>query len=411
MIPVISIVLLVVVLALTAWAVFRPARASENGDRLERILRAEMAQNRKENAETAKENRAEVSAALKSFNDSMLQRFDALLNSSEKKIESMRQTVEKQMQGMQQSNETKLDQMRHTVEEKLHDTLEKRFGQSFMMVSQQLDKVHKGLGEMQALATGVGDLKKVLSNVKTRGVFGELQLQNLIEERLTSDQYGKNVATKIGETERVEFAIKFPGDGETPVWLPVDSKFPNEFYDRYIDACERSDDAGIEETRKELAARIRDEAKKIRQKYIDPPNTTEYAVLFLPFESLFADIVKMGLLETLQREYQVTICGPTTFHALLTSLQMGFRNITIQKRSAEVWQLLGLVKTEFGKFGDLLDKTRRKLEEATNTIDDASRKTRTIERKLRDVQQPSLPPQEGLLGEGSEAAAEAENIV
>jgi len=291
---------------------------------------------------------------------------------------------------LQEGNEKKLDEMRRTVDEKLNETLEKRLGESFKQVSDRLEAVHKGLGEMQNLAASVGDLKKVMSNVKSRGVLGEYQLQNLIEDLLTNEQYEKNVKTKIGSGAVVEFAIKMPhgGDTEKTLWLPVDSKFPKEDYEALVEAYEKGDIEAMEEYRKAFVKSIRKNAQDIKEKYIDPPNTTEYGIMFLPYESLFGEVLRTpGLFEQLQREFKITVTGPTTLSALLNSLQMGFRTLAIEKRSSEVWDLLGAVKTEFGQFGDVLAKTKKKLIEATNVIDHSETRTRAIERKLRNVQE------------------------
>jgi len=283
----------------------------------------------------------------------------------------------------------------------LHATLEQRLGESFKLVSERLELVHKGLGEMQTLASGVGDLKKVLTNVKTRGTWGEIQLGNLLEQILSPEQYAKNVATKLGSNDRVEFAIKLPGkerDGEV-VWLPLDAKFPQEDYQRLVEAAEQANVALVDETGKMLEARIKNEAKSIKEKYLDPPRTTDFAILFLPTEGLYAEIIRrIGLTDLLQREYRVTVAGPTTLAAILNSLQMGFRTLAIEKRSSEVWSLLGAVKTEFGRFGEILDKTQKKLQEASNTIETASRRSRAIEQKLKDVQQLPATDATRLLG-------------
>jgi DNA recombination protein RmuC len=293
--------------------------------------------------------------------------------------------------------------MRATVDEKLQTTLEKRLGESFKQVSERLEQVYKGLGEMRNLATGVGDLKKVLTNVKTRGTWGEIRLSHILEQILTPDQYGVNVATKKNSNERVEFAIKLPGqdtDEQKVVWMPIDSKFPQEDYQRLLDAQEAADKELSEKSIKNLEMRIKTEAKFIKEKYIDPPHTTDFGIMFLPIEGLYAEVLRRpGLCDTLQREFRIVVTGPTTLAALLNSLQMGFRTLAIEKRSSEVWELLGVVKTEFGKFGDVLAKTKKKLKEASNTIGQAEVRTRAIERKLRDVEQ---VPQPTDLIEGSE---------
>jgi DNA recombination protein RmuC len=308
---------------------------------------------------------------------------------NDEKLERVRAVVENRLQLMQKDNNEKLEVMRATVDEKLHATLEKRLGESFKLVSDRLESVHKGLGEMQTLAAGVGDLKKVLTNVKTRGTWGEVQLGSLLDQIMTPAQYEKNVAVKKRSGERVEFAIKLPNgpDEETPLWLPIDAKFPVEDYQRLVAAREVGDLALIESVSKDLVTRIKGEAKDIRDKYIAPPETTDFGILYLPTEGLYAEITQRpGLQELLQRDYRVMVAGPNTVAALLNSLQMGFRTLAIEKRSSEVWQILGSVKNEFGKFGDLLDKTHKKLQEASNTIESAASKSRTIERKLDKVQ-------------------------
>jgi len=299
-----------------------------------------------------------------------------------------REALEQQLGKLQQDNAAKLEQMRQTVDEKLHATLEQRLSESFKQVSERLELVHKGLGEMQSLAAGVGDLKKVLSNVKNRGVMGEVQLAALLEQILTPEQYETNVATKPDSRDRVEFAIRLPGrDSEGTVWLPLDAKFPTEDYQRLQEAQDAADPVAVEAAAKALEARIRLEAKTIAEKYLAPPATTDFGLLYLPFEGLYAEVLRRpGLFEALQRDYRVTLCGPTTLSALLNSLQMGFRTLAIEKRSSEVWQVLGVVKTEFGKFGEVLANTKRQLETVARSIDQAEVRTRQIERKLKDVE-------------------------
>jgi len=299
-----------------------------------------------------------------------------------------RETLEQQLGKLQQDNAAKLEQMRQTVDEKLHATLEQRLSESFKQVSERLELVHKGLGEMQSLAAGVGDLKKVLSNVKNRGVMGEVQLAALLEQMLTPEQYETNVATKPGSRDRVEFAIRLPGrDSEGTVWLPLDAKFPTEDYQRLQEAQDAADPVAVEAAAKALEARIRLEAKTIAEKYLAPPATTDFGLLYLPFEGLYAEVLRRpGLFEALQRDFRVTLCGPTTLSALLNSLQMGFRTLAIEKRSSEVWQVLGAVKSEFGKFGEVLANTKRQLETVARSIDQAETRTRQIERKLKDVE-------------------------
>lgn len=308
-------------------------------------------------------------------------------------VEKMSELVVERLLKLQEGNEAKLEQMRVTVEEKLQGTLEKRLGESFKMVSDRLDLVHRGLGEMQTLASGVGDLKKVLTNVKTRGTWGEFQLAAILEQLLTPDQYAANVQVKKNSAEIVEFAIRLPGADDEKVWLPIDSKFPKEDYEKMIDASEAGNQELFLVSRDSLVKSLKKFARDIRDKYISPPNTTDFAILFLPTESLFAEILRIpGLNESLQREYRVTVAGPTTLAALLNSLQMGFRTLSIQKRSAEVWKLLGAVKTEFGKYHDLLDKVQKKLTEAQNTISETQSKTRNISSKLKKVEE--MPSQD-----------------
>jgi DNA recombination protein RmuC len=359
----------------------------KNIEKVERSLRDDIAKNREETGHNSKQLREEIGNALKNYNDSIYNQFMSLTRANENKLEGIRSTVEERLKILQDDNTKKLEQMRQTVDEKLHSTLEKRLGESFKQVSDRLEQVHKGLGEMHSLAAGVGDLKKVLTNVKTRGTWGEIQLGALLDQILTPDQYEKNVATKKGSRENVEFAIKLPGREGNPVWLPIDAKFPKEDYEKLLDAQEKGVVDLIDELTKSLENRIKAEAKDIRDKYIDPPNTTDFGILFLPIEGLYAEILRRpGLCEYLQKEYRISVAGPTTIAAFLNSLQMGFRTLAVEKRAGEVWGLLGAVKTEFGKFGDILDKTHKKLQEASNNIEDAARKSRTIERKLRNVE-------------------------
>lgn len=376
--------------------------------RMEAAVKQEMVTNRQESGDNTQRIRAELAASIKSFGDLIHQtmtnanavqkdNFFALLNKQSEqnnatsaRLDQMRETLEKKMADLQTGNERKLDEMRATVDEKLQKTLEARLGESFKLVSERLEAVHKGLGDMQQLATGVGDLKRVLTNVKARGVLGEYQLESILEQVLTIDQYGRNVKTKEGSNALVEFAIKLPGRGdkEKVVWLPVDSKFPKEDFEALIDAYDQALPDLIEEYRKSFVKGIRKCAQDISSKYVDPPNTTDFAILFLPFESLYAEVLRTpGLFESLQREYKIIITGPTTLSALLNSLQMGFRTLAIEKRSGEVWQLLGAVKTEFGNFGGILEKTQKKLQEASNVIEQAGVRSRAIEKKLRSVQE------------------------
>jgi DNA recombination protein RmuC len=308
-------------------------------------------------------------------------------NAQQGQFETLRNAVEQRLDRIQQDSATRLEQMRHTVDEKLQTTLEKRLSESFRQVSERLELVHKGLGEMQTLASGVGDLKKVLSNVKTRGVLGEGQLGALLEQAFSREQYEMNVATRPGSRDRVEYAVKLPGDGGDPVWLPIDAKFPLEDYQRLQLAEEAGDAVAMEAARKALEARVKLEARSVSEKYVEPPHTTEFALLFLPFEGLFAEVLRRpGLFDQIQRDHRVTICGPTNLLAYLSSLQMGFRTLAIQKRSSEVWKVLGSVKTEFGRFAEVLARTKSQLETVANSIDQAEVRTRQIERKLKDVE-------------------------
>jgi DNA recombination protein RmuC len=333
----------------------------------------------------------ELAGMQKAQLDIFSEQLKVLTEQNVRKLDRINETVEIQLKTLQEDNSKKLEQMRATVDEKLHDTLEKRLGESFKLVSDRLELVHKGLGEMQTLAVGVGDLKKVLTNVKTRGTFGEIQLGTLLEQILSPEQYEENFETKRGSNNRVEFAIKLPGKGSDttiPVYLPLDAKFPQEDYLRLIEAQEQGDATVAADMIKQLDRSIREMAKHIRDKYLDPPNTTDFGVMFLPTEGLYAEVLRIPeLFETLQQEYKVVVTGPTTIAAFLNSLQMGFRTLAIEKRSSEVWALLGAVKTEFSSFGGILDKTRKKLQEASNSIDSAAVRSRAIERKLRTVQE------------------------
>jgi DNA recombination protein RmuC len=353
----------------------------------------------------AQQARDEQGRSLKQFGDTLSLQLGQLTEANDRRFAEVRATIEQRLKDIEANNSAKLEEMRRTVDEKLHATLEQRLGESFKLVSDRLEQVHRGLGEMQTLAAGVGDLKKVLTNVKTRGTWGEVQLEALLEQLLTADQYAKNVATVPKSADRVEFAIKLPGRAEqgsaaTPVWLPIDAKFPREDYERLIEAQERADPVAVEEASRALEARIRAEARTIAEKYVSPPHTTDFALLFLPTEGLYAEVLRRpGLTDLLQRDYRVTIAGPTTLTALLNSLQMGFRTLAIERRSSEVWQVLGAVKTEFGKFGDVLAKTKAQLETVTRSIEAAETRTRMMSRKLRDVE--ALPGDDarGLLGD------------
>jgi DNA recombination protein RmuC len=343
--------------------------------------------------------RAEVGESLKSFNDSVVKsvlelgnaqsvQLSRLTETTDQKLEIMRNTVHERLQALQEENTLKLEQIRHTVDEQLQSTLDKRLGDSFKVVSDRLEQVHRGLGEMQTLASGVGDLKKLLGNVRVRGTWGEVQLGMLLEQMLTPEQYGTNIAT-TGTGERVEFAIKLPGsEPDQPIWLPIDAKFPKEDYERLLEAVDRADASAVEESARQLELRVRQCAKDITQKYVAPPKTTDFAVLYLPTEGLYAEVLRRpGLIESLQHDCRVTVAGPTTLAALLNSLQMGFRTLAIQQRSSEVWEVLGVVKTEFAKYAAVLEKVHKKLEEATHSVDSGLTRTRVLQRKLRDVQE------------------------
>ena len=325
----------------------------------------------------------------KNLADTLNTQLSGLSESNARRMAEVRQTLEKQLAQLQPSNAAKLDEMRHTVDEKLQNTLETRLGQSFKQVADRLEQVHKGLGEMQTLAQGVGDLKHLLTNVKTRGIFGEAQLAALLEQVFTVDQYAAQMATRPGSKTVVDFAIKLPGrsDSGEPLWLPIDAKFPNEDYERLLDAQQRADAPAADAAGKALEQRIRLEAKSIADKYIDPPYTTDFAILFLPTEGLYAEVLRRpGLMEALQRDHRIMLAGPTTLLAMLNSLQMGFRTLALEKRSSEVWQVLGAVKTEFGKFGDVLAKVKSQTETVLNTLNSAEQRSRVMGKALRQVE-------------------------
>jgi DNA recombination protein RmuC len=340
-------------------------------------------------------------AALHRFGQAQAEQLRALADGNDKRMTEVRQTVEAKLAAIQADNGQRLEQMRATVDEKLHATLEQRLGESFKQVADRLEQVHKGLGEMQSLARDVGSLNRVLTNVKTRGIFGEVQLAGLLEQVLTPEQFATNVATVPGSSERVEFAIRLPGqrsDG-APLWLPIDAKFPREDYERLLDAQERADPIGAEAAGKAIETRLRLEARSIREKYVAPPHTTDFAILFVPTEGLYAEALRRpGLMEALQREHKVMLAGPTTLLATLNSLQMGFRTLALEKRSAEVWEVLGAVKTEFAKFGDVLARTKKKLDEASSTIEAAEVRTRAMARQLRTVEALPVDRSHDLLG-------------
>lgn len=363
-------------------------QGSDDGSaRLERVVKEEMQLNRRE-----------LAGNVKDSSDSLDKRLAGIATNQAQVINRLVESIEKKMASLQRDNAQQLEKMRVTVDEKLQSTLEKRLGESFKQVGDRLEQVHKGLGEMQHLAHGVGDLKRVLTNVKTRGTWGEIQLENLLEQILVREQYAKNVEVVKGAGARVEFAIKIPAKDEkdSVVWLPIDAKFPIEDYQRLLAAQDAANPEEMAASLKALEARIKLEAKKIHEKYIHPPETTDFAILYLPTEGLYAEVVQHSdLANAIQQSYRVVVAGPHTIAALLNSLQMGFRTLAIEKRTSEVWEALAGVRTEFGKFGDMLEKTKQKLEQATTTIDSAAAKSRTIERKLQKVQtlEPKDEPQ------------------
>ena len=344
-------------------------------------------------AEQAHATREAQDSAFKRFSDTLNEQLRQLSDTNERRLIEVRTTVDTRLQALQADNEKKLEQMRQTVDEKLHATLEARLGESFKQVADRLELVHRGLGEMQRLASDVGSLNRVLNNVKTRGIFGEVQLAGLLEQVFTPEQYAVNVETVPGSGARVEFAIRLPGrgaPGSAPLWLPLDAKFPREDYERLLDAQDRADVAAVEAAGKAIEQRLRVEARTIAEKYLAPPHTADFAILFLPTEGLYAEALRRpGLFEALQREHRVMLAGPTTLLATLNSLQMGFRTLALEQRSSEVWQVLGAVKTEFAKFGDVLARTRKKLDEASNTISSVETRTRVMGRALKGVE--SMP--------------------
>ena len=412
--------LLALVLMLLLWLALRPRDAGPDKliERLERELRDELGRQGQgtrsdlgtfqqmllaQSGDVARTQNEQIDsfrgqlAAMQQQQDDALRRFGQTLaeqlrlfsETQARRQAEVQQAIEARLTALQQGNEAKLEQMRATVDEKLHATLEQRLGESFKQVAERLEQVHRGLGEMQTLARDVGSLNRVLTNVKTRGVFGEMQLAGLLEQVFTLEQYAANVATVPGSNERVEFAIRLPGqraDG-VPLWLPIDAKFPREDYERLLDAQERADPVAAEQAAKAIETRLRLEARQIHDKYIAPPHTTDFGILFLPTEGLYAEALRRpGLFEALQREHKVMLAGPTTLLATLSSLQMGFRTLALEKRSSEVWEVLGAVKTEFGKFGEVLAKAKKKLTEAGDTLDGAAVRTRAMQRKLKAVE-------------------------
>ena len=403
--------LLVLVIALAvmnlALLVRLMGRASSNS--AEQAMRSELRDAREEAAKRSHELREEVSGSLdktaqtltntvgqlgnvqKQQLESVTAQVQALVETNQQRLEGLRATISEQLGEMREANEKKLEEMRRTVDEKLQGTLEKRLGESFKLVREQLDAVHKGLGEMQSLATGVGDLKNVLTNVKVRGTWAEYQLGAILEQVLTPEQFDRNVATHENSSERVEFAIRLPGRSDDPndcVWLPIDSKFPQEDYIRLTEASKSADAEAVAQSTRELMRSVTQSAKTIAEKYLNPPHTTDFAVLYLPTEGLYAEVLRQpGMVSQLQQDYRVVVSGPTTIAALLNSLRLGFRSLAIEQQASEVWQVLAAVKTEFGKFGEVLDKVKKQLATASNTIDQTQTRTRAMARKLQKVEQ------------------------
>ena len=389
---------MVVNLVLLFWIRSAAKGAQSSNDVLGPVVREEFRTGREEMHRTARELREEITKnqnasaeLLHKIGSAQGDLLEKLTRSNESRISEFRESVEKRLQTLQRNNDEKLEEMRKTVEEKLQDTLEKRVTESFKIVSDQLEQVHKGVGEMQQLATGVGDLKRMLTNVKTRGTWGEVQLGVLLEQVLTQQQYERNVKPVPGSNEIVEFAVKLPGSDDSPesvLWLPIDAKFPQEDYNRLMDASESADSDAVQKAVTALKKTVETSAADIRAKYVAPPHTTDFAILFLPTEGLYAELVRdPDVLEKLQRDHRVVLAGPTTLSAILNSLQMGFRTLAIEKRSSEVWTVLSAVKSEFGKFGDALDKVKKQLATASNSIEATGTRTRQLQRKLRSVEE------------------------
>jgi DNA recombination protein RmuC len=372
---------------------------ANTNERLERELRREITESargdRAEQAQSLTAIQNHLTQSLAGFQGNLTQQLQQITDGNALRMREVRDTLDVQLAQLQKTNAAKLDEMRQTVDEKLQSTLQTRLGESFKQVADRLEQVHKGLGEMQTLAQGVGDLKHLLTNVKTRGMFGEAQLGALLEQIFSPEQYSAQIATIPGSKNVVDYAVRLPGksDDGTPLWLPIDAKFPNEDYERLLDAQERADVLGVEIAAKALEQRIRLEAKSITDKYIQPPYTTDFAILFLPSEGLYAEVLRRpGLMDNLQRDYRVTLAGPTTLLAMLNSLQMGFRTLALEQRSSEVWQVLGAVKTEFGKFGDVLTRIRAQTQTVLTTLDQAQTRTNVMNRALKKVE--ALPETE-----------------
>jgi DNA recombination protein RmuC len=409
-------IILVVAAATAILVVISLIRATKVSEGVGREVRDELRISREEARSAGRELREEVSGGLKSTNEvlaktleglgklqqtqleGMTKQLTELINSNQAALDRVRLTFDSRVKELQEGNEKKLDEMRKTVDEKLHDTLEKRLGESFKLVSERLEAVHQGLGEMQHLATGVGDLKRVLVNVKARGTWAEVQLGAILEQILTPEQFARNVRVKADSLETVEYAVRLPGPKDEPevcVWLPIDSKFPQEDYLRLHEAAEKADPGAVQAATDALARTVRSAAKDIHDKYISPPGTTDFAIMFLATEGLYAEVLRQpALVEDLQHRYRVVVAGPTTLAAILSSLRMGFQTLAIEQRAVEVWRVLAAIKTEFGKFGEILDKVKRQLTTASRTIEDTGRRSRAIERKLRSVEK--LPEPEAL---------------
>ncbi|MGB1446725.1 MAG: DNA recombination protein RmuC [Arenicellales bacterium] len=403
------LLVLVIVLAVANLALIVRLMARASSNNAEQAVRAELRDGREEAAKRSHELREEVSGSLdktaqtlsttvgqlgnvqKQQLESVTTQVQALVETNQQRLEGLRATISEQLGEMREANEKKLEEMRRTVDEKLQGTLEKRLGESFQQVREQLDAVHKGLGQMQSLATGVGDLKNVLTNVKARGTWAEYQLEAILEQVLTPEQFDRNVATRENSSERVEFAIRLPGRSDDPndcVWLPIDSKFPQEDYIRLTEAAQSADTEAVAQSTRELMRSVKQSAKTIADKYLNPPHTTDFAVLYLPTEGLYAEVLRQpGMVSQLQQDYRVVVSGPTTIAALLNSLRLGFRSLAIEQQASEVWQVLAAVKTEFGKFGEVLDKVKKQLATASNTIDQTQTRTRAMARQLRKVEQ------------------------
>ncbi|CAA7625861.1 DNA recombination protein RmuC [Magnetospirillum sp. SS-4] len=385
------------------------AQSEKNHTELRLLVEQKLAEFRADQATQGRNLREEVATGLKQQGDSLANTLRERLETVTRAVTEQTRAIAEQLDKLRGENTAKLEQMRHTVDEKLQGTLEKRLGESFKLVSDRLEQVHKGLGEMQSLANGVGDLKRVLTNVKTRGTWGEVQLGNLLEQIFRPDQFAREANCRKGSLERVDYAIRLPGkgDGDPEVLLPIDSKFPNEDYERLQMAVERADPEAVEAAAKALETRVKQFARDIRDKYVNPPVTTDFAILFLPTEGLYAEVLRRpGLLDMIQRDYKVVAAGPTTLGAILNAVQMGFKTMAIEKRSSEVWEILGAVKTEFGKYGEVLDKVKNQLQTAANTIDAVAVRKRAIDRRLRSVEAIPDAGGEPLLGLGVGAAIE-----